>query len=608
MAAPGSNSSSSPGEASGEMQELLANAFPAYTSATTAALGRPSQVILPGNYAHIFDGWSSIASSSNQSQSTSSIVHHPVLSLTVGQAETATMLPAWTDLVIPESRRQKSSEMNVHKPAYISHQQHVIASNRASPLPAYHPQPTRSGRIPVQPPEEELEAMLAMDNYFEFPSEDDSADEDFIPSETVRNEDETPRWANVAKELGVDFNFEFDGHTSEGGTGLEETGLEWMTTYPNSAVVTSPGGDHASVKGGSLNKDPFKASAKMSTTLEDLSCNWTVAGNSNDLYERAPEPSISNSHQHVQTQGVGSDVYTAGPGPAGAMMSASSAVSKLNAQILQPLTVSSKSRGKRKVMPALPENYGASVDFNEENEIARDFRKRRILRSCRSRRGLRKDNGDEELEYTSRQVPKDDFPNGVNYAREEDYEQENGSRRPLRIASVRPPELLRTTSTSICGIVSANDKRAMTTTTKGRSTETPTRRAAIPLASPSTQAEIRKQRNKEQSKTFRERKKARSEETSDKIEALEAENLELKHEIVYLQRRLKETQKEALVEVETERVGIKGTAQFSLEDLGKVMAVFTKNSLTANLSGSKLEAGDQQLQPRSGSEGTDGSL
>lgn len=54
----------------------------------------------------------------------------------------------------------------------------------------YHPQPTRSGRIPVPPPEEELQAMLAMDNYFEFPSESESDDEDFVLPASELNDDE----------------------------------------------------------------------------------------------------------------------------------------------------------------------------------------------------------------------------------------------------------------------------------------------------------------------------------------------------------------------------------------------------------------------------------
>lgn len=56
---------------------------------------------------------------------------------------------------------------------------------------AYYPQPTRSGRVPVPPPEEELQAMLAMDNYFEFPSESESDDEDFVlPNSEGNDEDE----------------------------------------------------------------------------------------------------------------------------------------------------------------------------------------------------------------------------------------------------------------------------------------------------------------------------------------------------------------------------------------------------------------------------------
>jgi hypothetical protein len=56
-------------------------------------------------------------------------------------------------------------------PAYGS----TFASTSAAP-----PQPTRSGRVPHPPPEEELASMLAMDNYFEFPSEDETDDEDFV--------------------------------------------------------------------------------------------------------------------------------------------------------------------------------------------------------------------------------------------------------------------------------------------------------------------------------------------------------------------------------------------------------------------------------------------
>lgn len=55
-------------------------------------------------------------------------------------------------------------------PAYGS----TFASTSAAP------QPTRSGRVPHPPPEEELASMLAMDNYFEFPSEDETDDEDFV--------------------------------------------------------------------------------------------------------------------------------------------------------------------------------------------------------------------------------------------------------------------------------------------------------------------------------------------------------------------------------------------------------------------------------------------
>ena len=44
-----------------------------------------------------------------------------------------------------------------------------------------HAHATRYGRVPVAPPEEELAAMLAMDNYFEFPSDSESDDEDFVP-------------------------------------------------------------------------------------------------------------------------------------------------------------------------------------------------------------------------------------------------------------------------------------------------------------------------------------------------------------------------------------------------------------------------------------------
>lgn len=75
---------------------------------------------------------------------------------------------------------------------------HPVNGHRST-TSVYHPQPTRSGRVPVPPPEEELQAMLAMDNYFEFPSESESDDDDFVMPASEPNDDddeqddETPR-------------------------------------------------------------------------------------------------------------------------------------------------------------------------------------------------------------------------------------------------------------------------------------------------------------------------------------------------------------------------------------------------------------------------------
>lgn len=106
--------------------------------------------------------------------------------------------------------------------AGLAHSQQADCSRRGTQKAStstYHPQPTRSGRVPIPPPEEELQAMLAMDNYFEFPSESESDDEDFVlPASELNDEDddqedETPNYdvqqsGPATNETGVD-NEEF---------------------------------------------------------------------------------------------------------------------------------------------------------------------------------------------------------------------------------------------------------------------------------------------------------------------------------------------------------------------------------------------------------------
>lgn len=88
--------------------------------------------------------------------------------------------------------------MDTAEASSLGNYSHQSSGHRPS-TSIYHPQPTRSGRIPVPPPEEELQAMLAMDNYFEFPSESESDDEDFVlPASELNDddddqEDDTPR-------------------------------------------------------------------------------------------------------------------------------------------------------------------------------------------------------------------------------------------------------------------------------------------------------------------------------------------------------------------------------------------------------------------------------
>jgi hypothetical protein len=97
----------------------------------------------------------------------------------------------------------------------------------------YYPQPTRSGRVPVPPPEEELQAMLAMDNYFEFPSESESDDEDFVLPASEANEEEedleeytpaneTPNTTNMPGDRAD------DNETNDWNGTIDSTEYEWL--------------------------------------------------------------------------------------------------------------------------------------------------------------------------------------------------------------------------------------------------------------------------------------------------------------------------------------------------------------------------------------------
>ncbi|CAD6564994.1 MAG: hypothetical protein CYPHOPRED_005004 [Cyphobasidiales sp. Tagirdzhanova-0007] len=603
-----STSSSSPGETPVDMQALLANAFPAYstTSLTSASPAIPQPQLASSrseNRAHFnFDEWSTAPKGSHSTQDQPLTIASVDLSVDRAGVFATTVT---TDCSrVPNASRHYATSNSVHPP-------HTAVVSNAAPTPLYHPQPTRSGRIPVQPPEEELEAMLAMDNYFEFPSEDDSADEDFVPPLSAINDEETPQWANVEKELGLDLDL--DGFTSETDIGLEEGGLKWLMSYADKGLSTANGND-ADAEGSSPSKDADNSSAIVSASQKVSFEENSDAKDTTDAFPSTSRATISSIPGHGQrptpTDTKASPASFSISPSFGQALSAPPSLAVLDQ--LEPGQALGKARGKRKMVGG-PKNSNSTTPAAFGTPSVTSTRNGRSLRSCRVKQDLRKEDQAEEREYLPNQELDDEgcYSSGRQHKRL--YASErigDGSYTDEQDQNQRPHRgLSHPGSTSSVLSITSRKVSNVNPVRKGVTSglvEAPNTRTAIPPLSPASQAEIRKQRNKEQSKTFRERKKARLEETVDKVETLEAENSDLKGEVAYLKKRLDEMEKEREIGKEMERRGIKAAGHFSLEDLGKVMAVFMKNSLPANATDTSEK--NQQQQARASHESSTAGL
>lgn len=145
------------------------------------------------------------------------------------------------------SRPAKASNTSTTSTAGRHHQEGAVPSIVASmaghrtATSIYHPQPTRSGRIPVPPPEEELQAMLAMDNYFEFPSDSESDDDDFMPASELNDDDEeqeddTPRNESIP---GLDASATFGDIDDNSLAVIDSAEYDWLMDNLNAMERTA---------------------------------------------------------------------------------------------------------------------------------------------------------------------------------------------------------------------------------------------------------------------------------------------------------------------------------------------------------------------------------
>ncbi|KAK9896740.1 hypothetical protein P389DRAFT_83587 [Cystobasidium minutum MCA 4210] len=342
----------------------------------------------------------------------------------------------------------------------------------------YHPQPTRSGRVPIPPPEEELQAMLAMDNYFEFPSESESDDEDFVlPASELNDddddqEDDTPRHETPAGPSTVGATAEPDEY-NEGI--LDSAEYDWL--MENLSALERNGsvnnGDQATPDG-----NPIASTSRAVLEPQSDTSRISLPFQSGRIDETPHNSQVQPSRSTVPDASppITSTPRHQAPGsPASRTRARSAATESRTAPLseLQSLPQQKRASASRTKSARATTTSTSSAAVTTDASASKPAKQTRTAAS-RKRKASVATIDEEEEEFVS------ESETGYSTAH-------NTSRLP---------------------------------------------------ASPNARLEDKRRRNAEQSRTFRERQRARKEANEQKLQALQEENRQLREDLQALQRRL----------------------------------------------------------------------
>lgn len=430
----------------------------------------------------------------------------------------------------------------------------------------YHPQPTRSGRIPVAPSEEEINALIAMDNYFEFPSESDSDDEDFVPPETVGAEDEeTPQ--DGANGIG-DFlpeDFDFEGFTTDGY--LEDDWLKenWHSIRADLAKA------NAAEHGAWAHTNPSSAG---DAREEDLDANKDDEGSSEADAEREERTSSSPSRSTPQTTALD-------PSLPRAQSSSRSQISShpLVDTRLRPTDTS-------RPFPHLGADVSSysSSPFDPQPSVPAIYHE-----SHTSRSGHIQDGKTATVNTAGHPVSTIGHPPGSGRHVPTNASTSSTGREFFAVPASRSTSSKKTTKkNTVAGTSTTSDASQNVPTTappvsrRGRP-RTELKPVSEPLSPESAEAERKRRKNVEQSRIHRERKRARIQASEEKLELLERENRALKEEILQLKSLLKEGSTTlpdgSHIDGVHQTIPKTETPAFNVDDIAKMMAAAIKSVL-----------------------------
>lgn len=419
------------------------------------------------------------------------------------------------------------------------------------------PQPTRYGRIPVAPPEEELAAMLAMDNYFEFPSESESDDEDFVlPPSRLQQDDEedeeaekdaAEQPASTSRDMedndGDDVN---DRSSSASPSKLYDWFLKSLA-YPAQPVassstslppILSASATHsaadpyslANYSTSALPGEPFSAPLPVQSALTFVS---DISALHSHPHAFPLQPSPYPAQYDLQNGFASQESTKAEWGPADQTIPGASALpvtnilaSDHNHAVLNtsaPAVSKSNRHGKGRI----------TEETNMASTILSPIMYANVPRHDST--SARSDIPVEFVDATTVSVAKGKARGTVD------------DKPPSKQAGKKRTRASAVPAGAASGAVAVGT--AVKRHARGASKSPPPQayqRLAIPPGSPNTQAEIRRQRNKEQSRVFRERKKMREGQTDEKVQALQAENDALRRQIEELNARLQASQRESV--------------------------------------------------------------
>lgn len=421
----------------------------------------------------------------------------------------------------------------------------------------YHPQPTRSGRVPIAPTEEEINALIAMDNYFEFPSESDSDDDDFVPPETVGPDDEeTPKDGinGIGEFLPEDLDL--DGFTTDAYLEDEWLKSNWHTIRADlaqaneaekaslaalnpSSTADRPEGDAEEDDTGSeADGEQEKTSSSPSTAAPPTANAVPAVFASHQAQPTLPHTAAmttwsfptaaSNLLPQSEDSAFSYSVPHAGDLP---LPLASSALlpSQFVAQVTtqpRPSTATSSHastsahvyaspRGKRKRAP-----IGAPLGTDSNHGSAPLLESFAIPRTSTSA------------------VATTSADQSIHYHVEDPHSWSISSSTGVNGSAPYQPRLPPTSVTaSIHQGNHSDDSGTMHVSRRGKP-RTSLEPIATPLSPDSAEAERKRRKNVEQSRIHRERKKARMEANEDRVRQLERENTELRVQVRELEKRL----------------------------------------------------------------------